>query len=156
MATEEKLRSLEQLIGKLLEEEPVYFLVSVQIRPINNIRVFIDGDEGITIEKCVKINRSLYKQIVENELFVDGSFSLEVSSPGVDEPLKMTRQYVKNTGRTLELETTDGLKLEGKLMAADEVGFELEEEKGKGKKKELIRHFLKYDQIKKATVKVSF
>jgi ribosome maturation factor RimP len=156
MGVEEKLIALEQLIGKLLEEEQAYFLVSVSIRPINNIRIYIDGDEGVTIEKCVRINRQLYKQIVENELFVDGEFSLEVSSPGVDEPLKLTRQYIKNIGRFLEIETAEGVQVEGKLIAADQSGLELEEEKGKGKKKELLKHFLLYDQIKKATVKVVF
>jgi ribosome maturation factor RimP len=156
MAAEEKQILIEQLVGKILEEEKAYFLVSVNIRPINNIRIFIDGDEGITIEKCVKINRGLYKQIVENELFVDGSFSLEVSSPGVDEPLKLKRQYIKNVGRSLELDTLEGIHLEGKIIAADQVGIELEEEKGKGKKKEFIRHFLQYEQIKKAIIKIVF
>jgi ribosome maturation factor RimP len=156
MATEEKQISLVQMVGKLLEEEQAYFLVSVNIRPINNISVFIDGDEGATIEKCVKINRMLYKQIVENELFVDGAFSLEVSSPGVDEPLKLKRQYFKNIGRSLEVDTIEGNHLEGKLLLADESAIELEEERGKGKKKELIKHFLQYDHIKQAIVKVIF
>jgi len=156
MATEEKQISLVQLVGKLLEEEQAYFLVSVNIRPINNISVFIDGDEGVTIEKCVKINRMLYKQIVETELFVDGAFSLEVSSPGVDEPLKLKRQYFKNIGRLLEIDTIEGNHLEGKLLLADESAIELEEERGKGKKKETIKHFLQYDHIKKAVVKVIF
>ena len=156
MATEEKQISLVQLIGKLLEEEQAYFLVSVNIRPINNISVFIDGDEGVTIEKCVKLNRMLYKQIVENELFADGTFSLEVSSPGVDEPLKLKRQYIKNIGRFLEVDTIEGNHFEGKLLLADESAIELEEERGKGKKKELIKHFLQYDHIKQAIVKVIF
>jgi len=156
MATEEKQISLVQMVGKLLEEEQAYFLVSVNIRPINNISVFIDGDEGVTIEKCVKINRMLYKQIVETELFVDGAFSLEVSSPGVDEPLKLKRQYFKNIGRLLEIDTIEGNHLEGKLLLADESAIELEEERGKGKKKETIKHFLQYDHIIKAVVKVIF
>ncbi len=156
MATEEKQISLVQMVGKLLEEEQAYFLVSVNIRPINNISVFIDGDEGVTIEKCVKINRMLYKQIVENELLADGEFSLEVSSPGVDEPLKLKRQYIKNIGRFLEIDTIEGNHLEGKLLLADESVIELEEERGKGKKKELIKHCLQYDHIKKAIVKVVF
>ena len=67
--------------------------------------------------------------IVENELFADGTFSLEVSSPGVDEPLKLKRQYIKNIGRYLEIDTTEGNHLEGKLLMADESAIELEEEK---------------------------
>jgi ribosome maturation factor RimP len=156
MATEEKRILLEQLIEKMLEEDQAYFLVSVNIRPVNNISVFIDGDEGVTIEKCVKLNRMLYKQIVENELFADGMFSLEVSSPGVDEPLKLKRQYIKNINRSLALDMVEGGHLEGKLLMADESGIELEEERGKGKKKEVVKHFLHYDSINKAIVKVAF
>jgi ribosome maturation factor RimP len=81
---------------------------------------------------------------------------LEVSSPGVDEPLSMPRQYVKNIGRHVELETLDGRKLEGKLLAADESSIQLEEEKGKGKKKEIIQHFLLMKDIKSTIVKLIF
>jgi ribosome maturation factor RimP len=130
--------------------------VKISIRPINNITVFIDGDAGVTIEKCVKLNRALYKQIVETGVCNDGEFSLEVSSPGVDEPLSMPRQYIKNIGRNVEVEMLDGRKLEGKLLNADEKGVEVEEEKGKGKKKEVLRHFLLLDEIKSTIVKLIF
>jgi ribosome maturation factor RimP len=110
----------------------------------------------VTIEKCVKLNRALYKQIVETGVCNDGEFSLEVSSPGVDEPLSMPRQYIKNIGRNVEVEMLDGRKLEGKLLNADEKGVEVEEEKGKGKKKEVLRHFLLLDEIKSTIVKLIF
>jgi ribosome maturation factor RimP len=50
----------------------------------------------------------------------------------------------------------DGRKLEGKLLNADEKGVEVEEEKGKGKKKEVLRHFLLLDEIKSTIVKLIF
>ena len=43
---------------------------------------------GLGIEKCIKINRALYKIMEEMGMYPDGDFSLEVSSPGIDEPLK--------------------------------------------------------------------
>jgi len=156
MATEEKVQEITKLVETLLEAEPAYFIVGVGIRPISNISVFIDGDAGVTIEKCVRINKSLYKGIVETAIFPDGEFSLVVSSPGIDEPLKLTRQYIKNIGRELEVETTEGAEIEGKLIAADHAGIELDEEKGKGKKLETIKHFIVFDQIKSAKVKVVF
>ena len=156
MATEEKTAEIVKLVGQLLQDEPVYFLVSVAIKPVNNISLFIDGDSGITIEKCVKINKALYKQIVETALYPDGEFSLEVSSPGLDEPLKLNRQYIKNIGRSLMVELADGKKVEGKLIAADNVGIELEEELGKGKKKEVVKHAFLFDQIKESKVNVVF
>ena len=156
MATEEKTGEIVKLVEQLLEDEPVYFIVSVAIKPVNNISLFIDGDSGITIEKCVRINKALYKQIVETTLYPDGEFSLEVSSPGLDEPLKLNRQYIKNIGRSLMVELADGKKVEGKLIAADNVGIELEEELGKGKKKEVVKHAFLFDQIKESKVNVVF
>lgn len=156
MATEEKTVQVKALAEKLLETEPQYFLVRVNVRPINNISVYVDGDEGVTIEKCVKLNRALYKEIVEKEICKDGEFGLEVSSPGIDEPLLLQRQFIKNIGRVVEVEMKDGRELEGKLLAADEKGIEVDEEKGKGKKLEVIKHVLLFDDIKTTTVKIVF
>lgn len=156
MATEEKKHQVEQLVDQLLAAEPQYFLVRVHVRPINNISVYVDGDAGVTIEKCVQLNRALYKEIVEQGICKDGEFALEVSSPGVDEPLKLFRQYVKNIGRSLEVKTTEGKVIEGKLLQTDEKGIEVEEVKGKGKKQEVIKHYLLFDDIQTAIVKIVF
>ncbi|MFN5423579.1 MAG: ribosome maturation factor [bacterium] len=156
MAIEGKIQEIKKLVEGLLASEPAFFLVSVDIRPINNISVFVDGDAGITIDKCVKLNRALYKQIVETGLYEDGSFGLVVSSPGIEEPLSMNRQYTKNVGRLVEVELKEGKVIEGKLIAADADGIVVEEEKGKGKKKEVISHVLLFDAIKSTTVKVVF
>lgn len=156
MATEEKIQAIKQLVEDLLVSEPTYFLVSVDIKPINNISVFVDGDAGITIDKCVKLNRALYKQIVEKGIYEDGSFGLVVSSPGIDESLSMNRQYIKNVGRMVEVELKEGKVITGKLIATDADGIVVEEEKGKGKKKEIISHVLLFDAIKSTTVQVVF
>jgi ribosome maturation factor RimP len=156
MANTDKTGQVTELVESILSIDYQYFVVKVVVRPINHISVFVDGDTGITIEKCVQVNRALYKKIVEQGICNDGEFSLEVSSPGVDEPLSMPRQYVKNIGRHVELETLDGRKLEGKLLAADESSIQLEEEKGKGKKKEIIQHFLLMKDIKSTIVKLIF
>jgi len=70
--------------------------------------------------------------------------------------LTLPRQYVKNIGRIVEVEISDGRKLEGKLLSADEASIQLEEEKGKGKKKEIIQHFLLIKDIKSTIVKLIF
>lgn len=156
MANLDKTEQVKELVEALLSVDNQYFIVKISIRPINNISVFIDGDSGVTIEKCVQINRALYKKIVETGVCKDGEFSLEVSSPGVDEPLILPRQFVKNIGRDVEVELMDGRKLEGKLLNADDQSIELEEEKGKGKKKEMIKHFLLMKEIKSTIVKLIF
>ncbi|MFX5693174.1 hypothetical protein ABTE17_21070, partial [Acinetobacter baumannii] len=83
-----QIEKIQQLVNEVLQAETNYFCISIRIKPTNNIKVFIDGDNGITIEKCVQFNRKLYKLIEEAALYPEGEFSLEVSSPGVDEPLK--------------------------------------------------------------------
>jgi ribosome maturation factor RimP len=156
MATLDKTGHITNILQSLLSADNQYFVVKVSIRPVNHISVFVDGDAGITIEKCVQINRALYKKIVDQGICNDGEFSLEVSSPGVDEPLLLPRQYVKNIGRSVEVEMLDGRKLEGKLLSADETSIQLEEEKGKGKKKEINQHFLLIKDIQSTIVKLIF
>ncbi|MBW7952601.1 MAG: ribosome maturation factor, partial [Chitinophagaceae bacterium] len=128
------LQQIEQLINSLLKDNPTYFLVQLRIKPTNNIKVFIDGDEGITIDKCIYFNRKLYKLIEEKELYPEGDFSLEISSPGVGEPLKLQRQYLKNIGRFVEVIFIDETKKEGKLMSVTNNEILLEYTTGKGKK----------------------
>lgn len=156
MAIAEKADQVRQLAEQILQEEPGYFVVKVNVRPINNISVYVDGDAGVTIEKCVRLNRMLYKLIVEQEVCKDGEFALEVSSPGIDEPLVFYRQYLKNVGRSVHVQLKDGREMDGLLLAADEKGIELEEEKGKGRKKELLKHFLLFDDIQTTTVNIVF
>lgn len=138
----------------MIEKDTGYFLVEVRIAPGNHIKVFIDGDSGVTIDKCVTINRALYKQIEEDSLFSDSDFSLEVSSPGLDEPLRLHRQYKKNIGRHIEAILTDGTKKEGKLVAVDEQGIVVEERAGK--KKEVITHTFLFENIKTTKIQVVF
>ena len=83
------------------------FLVSFKVKPTNNYKIFLDSDSGLTLEKCLKVNRQLRRSIEEVGIYPEGDFSLEVSSPGVDAPLKLHRQYLKNIGRSLEIELID-------------------------------------------------
>lgn len=144
------------MISELLEDNPDYFLVEVVIKPTNNIKVYLDADSGVSIDKCVKYNRALYKQIEENALFPNGDFSLEVSSPGLDEPLKLRRQYVKNMGRPVEITQQDGTKINGKLTAVHDDGVDVEETKGKNRKKETVQHTILFNNIKTTKIQIQF
>src|SRR6476469_6683107 len=137
MSTEGQIQVMEQKVDALIRDEPGVFLVDIRIKPTNNVKVFVDADNGISIEKLVQYNRRLYKDLEESVFFPGGDFSLEVSSPGLDEPLKLHRQYRKNEGRFVEIQFNDGSRKEGKLLSATEDGIVLETESGKGKKKEV-------------------
>src|SRR3984957_21116252 len=152
----ETVKTIEGLVQNILEGEPGYFLVDVRIKPTNNVKVFIDGDQGISIEKCVQINRGLYKKLEEGGFFPNGDFSLEVSSPGLDEPLKLHRQYKKNIGRQVELILLDGARTEGRLLEVSEDGIVVEEIKGKNKKREEINHAFLFENIKTTKIQVVF
>ncbi|HJW29961.1 MAG TPA: hypothetical protein VJ508_12055, partial [Saprospiraceae bacterium] len=89
-------------------------------------------------------------------LFPNGDFSIEVSSPGLDEPLKLDRQYLKNIYRDVEVILKNGLKKEGKLLSVTENAIILEEEKGKGKKKELVHHTILKEEIKATKIQIKF
>ena len=155
MNSENQVIGVEKKLSELLTELPGYFLVEISVKPTNNIKVFVDADQGATIDQLSRINRALYKWVEEN-LFPNGDFSIEVSSPGLEEPLKLDRQYLKNIGRAVEIVLKNGLKNEGKLISVSENEIVIEEEKGKGKKKEVIQHIILKEEIKTTKVQVKF
>lgn len=156
MANETAIQAIEKMLAEVLAEEPEYFAVSVRIKPTNNIKVFVDGDNGITIEKCVRFNRKLYKLVEESGMYPEGEFSLELSSPGVDEPLKFNRQYVKNIGRFVEVTFLDDTRKEGKLLTVTEADILLEQTEGKGKKAVTTSLVIPFNNIKSTIVQIKF
>jgi ribosome maturation factor RimP len=148
MAQDSTIIQVQNMLDKILAESPEVFIVQVKIKPTNNIKIFIDTDTGISIDTCIKINRKLYKAIEESAMFPEGDFSLEVSSPGVGEPILLIRQYKRNVGRNLLVTLQNEQKIEGLLSATTEDGIVLEEVKGKGKKLETISHSILFDDIK--------
>jgi ribosome maturation factor RimP len=156
MQAEDQIRIIEEKVNSLLAAHPSHFLVEVRIKPTNNVKVFIDADEGVILSDLIDYNRKLYKQLEESSLFPNGDFSLEVSSPGLDEPLKLFRQYKKNIGRFVEVNFKDSTRKEGKLIEATEDGIIIETETGKGKKKETKQESILFDQIKNTKIQVKF
>ena len=151
-----QIEAIEQKVMALIDPDPENFLVEVKIGPGNNVKIFVDADRGISIDKLAQYNRSLYRQIEESGLFPNNNFSLEISSPGLDVPLKLRRQYLKNIGRYVEILLKDGFKKEGKLISATDEEIVIEEEKGNKKKKEFIQHSLSYDDIKTTKIQIKW
>jgi ribosome maturation factor RimP len=148
-------------ISRLAEDElktlPDYFLVEVKVMPSNQVKVFIDADNNASIDKLAAINRALYKKIDAESLFDgEGNFSLEVSSPGLDEPLKLHRQYLKNVHRQVEVVLLDGNKKEGILQVVSENGIRLEHTAGNKKMKRTEEIEIPFNQIKFTKVCVVF
>lgn len=154
MTQDTQIQAVEKLIEPLLNED--IFLVSIKIKPTNNFKIYLDADSGLGIEKCIKINRALYKIIEETGMYPEGDFSLEVSSPGLDEPLKLLRQYKKNTGRNVEVITVDDSKIEGKLADVTDEKITVEFTEGKGKKALQKKEEIYFTNIKQTKVQIKF
>lgn len=102
---------IENLLSEELARRDL-FLVEAMVRPGNKIVVYIDSIKGVTLEECIAISRYL-----ENALDRDvEDFELEVSSPGLDRPLKLPVQFEKNIGKVLDIVRKDGIKLTGTLV----------------------------------------
>ena len=154
MTVETQIETITKLIGPLLVDD--IFLVSIKIKPTNNYKIYLDADGGLGIEKCIKINRALYKIMEEMAIHPDGDFSLEVSSPGIDEPLKLLRQYKKNIGRSVEVITNDDTKKEGLLKEVVDEAITIEQTEGKGKKAVVLNTAISFADIKQTKVLIKF
>jgi len=145
--------------SSLQEELPKrgLFLVDVTVNPGNRIIVHADSMKGITIEECIGVSRFIESRF--NRETED--YELEVSSPGLDNPLKQQEQYLKNIGRWIDVTTFDGLKTSGKLVNASEGFIRLEIESVEKdiltRKKVVIKKFWekRMDQIKTAKINIS-
>jgi ribosome maturation factor RimP len=149
----------KQKIADLIEEYLFgtdKFLVEFSVSTSNHIIVFIDGDSGVTITDCIALSRKIESNLDrETE-----DFELNVSSAGLDLGLRVNRQYVKNTGRTIDVKLNDNTKITGVLKAVDEQAITLELLPGKKKKKadEIIELFkiIDFKDIKETKVVITF
>jgi len=154
MMQDTQIQSVTKLLMPLLTDD--IFFVSMKIKPINNFKIYLDADNGLGIERCIKINRALYRQMEEMGMYPDGDFSLEVSSPGITEPLKMFRQYLKNVGRDVEVVKNDDTIVEGNMLAADEEKITVQYTEGKNKKAVTHTVEINFTDIKSTTVQIKF
>jgi len=147
-------------IRKIAEKkltEPSQFIVDVIVssrKGPQKVMVIVDGDHGITIDDCASISRELSKALDESPL-LNEHYLLEVSTPGLDQPLKLERQYKKNIGRKLKVKLQDKT-VEGKLLEVTDVKITVVQETGTGKKKETITIEIQFSEIDKSFVLVSF
>ena len=154
MSSLNQIEQVEKLLQPLLTDD--IFLIEIKVKPTNNIKIFLDADSGLGIEKCIKINRALYRQMEEMAIYPDGDFSLEVSSPGIGEPLKSHRQYIKNIGRDVEVVSTEDVKTTGTLTAASPENITVETTEGKGKKQVIQSLEIPFSTIKQTKVLIKF
>lgn len=153
MQVEKRVRAL---VEEKIADRPELFLVAVKMLPNNKLIIHVDGDQGISIQDCVAISRHVGFHL-EEENAIETAYNLEVSSPGVGEPLVLNRQYAKNTGRTLAVKLADGTAKEGKLIEVTDNNITIEETvKEKGKKVQLVSSQIALNDITETKVLISF
>jgi ribosome maturation factor RimP len=127
------------------------FVVDIKVDTGNNILVELDNDKGISIDDCISVSRA-----IEHNLDRESEdFSLQVTSPGADKPLKVWRQYVKNVGRSVEVTLLDGKVETGKMVAVNDDGITLEIAPAKPKLP-ITKVEISKDQIKQTKIILSF
>lgn len=130
------------------------FLIEVVIRGHDRnrvIEVYYDSTRDLDAETCAMLSRELNDEIEQKGL-INSPYRLEVSSPGVDRPLKYPGQYPKHLNRSFDIvykDAEDEKKLNGKLRTIEGDDFIFETNK-----KELIK--INYNNIIKAKVNISF
>jgi len=108
----------KELIKKVVEEATEgsgFFLVDVHVSKGNLIQVYLDHMNGISLDDC-----ALYSKQIEERLNRDAEdFELQVSSPGLGQPLKVIRQYHKSIGEKLDIQLKNGDLVRGTLEAVN-------------------------------------
>lgn len=147
-------------LNELITDESL-FVVDIRVSGTTQkkVSIILDGDQGISVDTCGDISRKIGNLIEEDEL-IDTKYTLEVSSPGLEQPLKLKRQYIKNIGRDVKIWLSKGNIIKGKLLEVHEEHILLEEEitekVGKKKKKTTNEKTISFDQIDKTNIQVSF
>lgn len=146
----EKEKLTSQIDAFLIETDK--FLLSINISKTNIIDVFIDGDTGVTIQDCIDLARAIegeYDRDVED-------FELRVSSIGVDKEFKLIRQLKKYIGKEIEFYLPNEKPFKAKLLSINENVLKVEQESGKGKKKEIVTKEIDFESAEKIKPLVKF
>jgi ribosome maturation factor RimP len=156
-------RKIQDIVAANLGKEEL-FLVDIEIsgsHTTQKITVLLDGDKGVSIEDCARISRKL-GETIEEENLIENAYLLEISSPGIDEPLKLNRQYVKNIGRRVSVVLINEQVKVGKLEAVNDERIVIQEEikdpsaGGKSKKIKVVPVEIQFNEIKKSNVLIAF
>ncbi len=154
---EELKKTITQLAERHLQDD-TYFIVDVVIKGVQGktkILVLLDSDQGVNIDDCARLSRKIGGELEEGEV-LDIAYILEVSSPGLDHPLAMERQYFKNIGRKLRIHTMEGSVCEGTLLEFSNQVLYLETLEKEKNKKVSKKVEVPFSTIQKANVLASF
>lgn len=132
------------------------FVIDIHISSQNDIELTIDGDKYVTIDDCAEVSRYIERFL--NRDIED--FSLSVSSPDANKPLKFPRQYPKHIGKEIHVYTSDNKEIKGKLLTVnpDEIVVLAKVKEKVNNKKKITEREIKisFDTITKAKILLPF
>jgi len=110
------LRDALEKLAEEMAEEMGLVMVALEQGP-GFLRLFVDGDGGVSVEECAALSRRLSKALDEQNL-LSGPVTIEVSSPGLDRALKTPRERDWAVGKRVRAVTRDGRVRIGRLTAS--------------------------------------
>ena len=154
-----KTRILELIDERFAELDNGLFLVDLTITKDNAINIEIDKHVGgVSVKDCMAVSRNVEHNLDREEQ----DFELHVSSAGIDRPLRVLPQFIKNINRTVEVLKNDGMLVEGVLIEANETELTLETTRiekieGKKKKETIVEQIvLPMNTIKETKIVITF
>jgi len=150
-----KKEQIQEIIREYPQREGL-FIVDLRISNSNKISLFADRMEGITIQECGKLSRFIEHHLDREK----EDFELVVSSPGLDMPLQVKEQYLKNIGNRLKIRLNNHQEIKGKLIEVKKETIIIEPDPKKKKKKtekeEPGKKEYSFDDIQQAKLIIEF
>ncbi|MFE2033601.1 ribosome maturation factor RimP [Streptomyces scopuliridis] len=118
------------------------------------LRVVVDSDEGVDLDECAELSRSISDRLDETDAMGEDEYQLEVTSPGAERPLTEHRHYVRAVGRLARFQLHEDGELVARILTVDDEGLDLEVPGVKGRKPTARR--IEFAGIDKARVEIEF
>jgi len=151
---EQKQYIIQDLVHKVVDEEG-FELVDFQLKRAKAhylLKVFIDIDEGVKINDCERVSKRLSSYLDEID-FIPGPYILEVSSPGLDRPLREEKDFIRFQGHKVNLyffnENKEKQTIEGNIFSLKDNVLIIEGEKGE-------RYEIPFCSVQKASLVIDF
>lgn len=130
---EEYEKRAEELLAPIVEQNG-FELVDVEyVKEAGTwyLRGYIDKEGGITVNDCETVSRAFSDRLDEND-FIEDSYIMEISSPGIDRPLKKEKDFARSMGKLVEIRTYRPIEKQkefcGILNAYDESSVTIDED----------------------------
>jgi ribosome maturation factor RimP len=112
------------------------------------VRVLIDGDDGVTLDDVAVVTRAVSQAMNAKQAMGEASYTLEVSSRGIDRPLTLPRHWRRNVGRLVSVVRVDGGTSTGRILRSDLTSASIDVEDGE--------QTIDFADVKRAQIQVEF